>query len=147
MQKKPSYFSAQDYVNVFLGSLQISRLIRTTEVCTRSRRFFRFFFSCSTKSGKLQQTQGKLWHRLVQKKYEGLFCTLLHEIWLSITKVKNDFTGSGQPWTQSCWPRDWPSGGVLTQMETKKYCQQLQWLKTRHSWGQKLTQCDWRFKG
>ena len=35
-------------------------------------------------------------------------CTLPHEIWLSFLKVMSDFTGSGNPWTQSCWPRDWP---------------------------------------
>ena len=31
------------------------------------------------------------------EKYEVFFCTLLHKIWLSITKVMNDFTGSGNP--------------------------------------------------
>ena len=42
------------------------------------------------------------------RKIWEFFCTLPHEIWLSTTKVMNDFTGSGNPWTQSCWPRDWP---------------------------------------
>ena len=31
------------------------------------------------------------------EKYEGFFCTLPHEVWISITKVMNDFTGSENP--------------------------------------------------
>ena len=47
--------------------------------------------------------------------YEVFFCTSPHGIWLSITKVMNDFpylwclvSGSWSPWTQSGRPRDWP---------------------------------------
>ena len=41
------------------------------------------------------------------EKYEG-FCTLSHGIWLIVTKVMNDSTGSGNLWTPSCWPCGWP---------------------------------------
>ena len=42
------------------------------------------------------------------RKIWGFFYTLPREIWLSITKVMNDLTGSGNLWTQLFWPRDWP---------------------------------------
>ena len=48
LRKKHSYFSAQDCVKVSPGFASVSRLSRTTEVCTQSGTLFRFFFpSCS----------------------------------------------------------------------------------------------------
>ena len=90
-----------------LGSLQFSRLTQATEVWTQSRRVFRFFLQLfEVMLETTANPEETLTQWLVQKNMR-VFCTLWHEIWLIITKVMNDSTGSGNLWTPSCWPCDW----------------------------------------
>ena len=104
MQQSPYIFLHKTVQTFLLGSLQFSRLLRTTEVCTvpiaeNFTFFLQLFEVIWETTANPGQTLRKIW---------GCFCTLPHKIWLSITKVMNDFTGSGNPWTQSCLSRDWP---------------------------------------
>ena len=83
-----------------------------------------------------------------------IFCTLLHEIWLSITKVMNHFpymrcpiTGSLSPWTQPGRPRDWPPWYNLVSDPSVNHRNKLYHLDTIynvHIWYADET-CKWHW--
>ena len=77
------------------GLLQLSTLPRTTEVCTQSGRIFRFSSVVWGNLGNYSKHRGIFDAVLCRKIWGVFFFTLPHKIWLSITKVMSDFTGSG----------------------------------------------------
>ena len=90
VQNPPHIFCTRLCKSFFVGSLQFSRLPWTTEVCTQSRRIFRFFFPSVIRDtvGNYSKPR-RNFETVLCRKYQGIFALsrmkfdlVLRKLWL-----------------------------------------------------------------